>query len=340
MVKRFKIIIVYALLILCYSCNDSILSENYEYVNVFQSFWDVMNERYVFFKEKNVDWDAVYDDYYTRFEKVTNEREAKELFTEIIYLLHDRHVGISIKDDDWISYNSELDIPEIKFGLVYGHYNLTNLKEYECLHLGQLPNGITYLRVMYDFEGVSGSSLPFHEYNYENGFVLDLRDCRGGYESGLNLLNVFINETSIVLYEQYRNGIHHQDFTKKYPVELIGNGIISNSIPKVVLINDNTYSMGTFMASVMNDLSNSNLVGQKTGGGGGTINSVYLPNGWGLTYTFSRAYNLAGELIEDGIKPDVEVIRDNDFWENEHSETGVDPQLEKAIEVIMSQSMN
>lgn len=335
-----KVLSFYLLIIVICSCTDDLVKEDSDYINTFQSFWDIMNERYVFFKEKNVDWDRVYCDYSLKFDKVTNDQEAKKLFMEIVNLIHDRHVWISIKDDYGISYDSELKVPEISFGMVYGHYCLTNLKEYDCLHLGQLPNNITYLRVMYDFEGLSGATLPLSDYHYENGFVLDLRDCRGGYLTGLELLDIFIYGNRTVFYEQYRNGINRLDFTRKFPIDLKGEGIISTSIPKVVLINDNTYSMGNFMASVMKDLTNSTFVGQKSGGGGGSVNSVYLPNGWGLTYTFSKAYNLAGELIEDGIIPDVEVTRNNVFWENEHRETGVDPQLEKAIEVLLTQYEN
>ncbi len=334
MIKVKDIIVVLLFTVITFSCTDNLINEEEGYLNTFQSFWDILNERYVFFKEKSVDWDAVYINYYTKFEKVASDQEAKRLYQEIIDLLHDRHVRISIKDDYGISYESELEVPEIIFGMVYGFYDLTNLKEYDCLHLGQLPNKIAYIRVLYDFKGISGSSLPLSDYNYENGFVLDLRDCIGGYLTGLELLDIFIDATSIAYYEQYRNGINRQDFTRKFSVNLNGKGIMSNSIPKVVLINDNTYSMGNFMASVMKDLTNSTLVGQKTGGGGGTINSVYLPNGWGLTYTFTKIYNLEGEVIEDGINPDVEVIRDNDFWENEHRETGIDPQLEKALEIL------
>ncbi len=334
-IKLNKVIVFFVLLIVCLSCNNQLVNEDDSYVNTFQSFWNILNERYVFFKEKNIDWNAVYDDYYTKFEMVTNDQETKYLYNEIVNLFHDRHVWISIKGDYGIKYDSELEVSKISFGMVYGFYNLTNLKEYDCFHLGQLPDNITYLRVLYDLKGISGSSLPLSDYNYENGFVLDLRDCSGGSESGLKLLDIFIDATKVVYYEQYRNGINQFYFTKKYPIELNGKGIILNSIPKVVLINDNTYSMGNYMASIMKDLTNSTFVGQKTGGGGGSVNSVYLPNGWGLNYTFSRAYNLGGELIEEGIKPDVEVIRDNDFWENEHRETGIDPQLEKAIEVLL-----
>ncbi|MCW3786515.1 S41 family peptidase [Plebeiibacterium sediminum] len=334
MIKLKDIIVVLLFMVITYSCTDNLFNEEEGYLNTFQSFWDILNERYVFFKEKSVDWDAVYENYYTKFEKVTSDQEAKKLYQEIIDLFHDRHVRISINNDYGISYESELEVPEISFGMVYGFYYLTNLKEYDSLHLGQLPNKIAYLRVLNNFKGISGSSLPLSDYNYENGFVLDLRDCIGGYTTGLELLDIFIDATRIAYYEQYRNGINRQDFTRKFSVVLNGKGIISNSIPKVVLINDNTYSMGNFMASVLKDLTNSTFVGQKTGGGGGTINSVYLPNGWGLTYTFTKIYNLEGQTIEDGINPDVEVIRNNDFWENEHRETGIDPQLEKALEVL------
>ena len=38
--------------------------------------------------------------------------------------------------------------------------------------------------------------------------------------------------------------------------------------------------------------------------------------------------------MEDGLKPDVEVLRSQEFWLYIHQKTGEDPQLEKAIELI------
>lgn len=41
------------------------------------------------------------------------------------------------------------------------------------------------------------------------------------------------------------------------------------------------------------------------------------------------------ELTEDGINPDIEVELPFDYWDTTHQETGIDPQLDKAFEMLL-----
>jgi hypothetical protein len=45
-------------------------------------------------------------------------------------------------------------------------------------------------------------------------------------------------------------------------------------------------------------------------------------------------YNLSKQLIENEIKPNIELIPTLDFWENKHFNTGKDTQLEKGISIL------
>ncbi|WP_066632372.1 S41 family peptidase [Labilibacter marinus] len=321
-----------------YSCTKDIVDDRATYVDVFDSFWHIMDERYVFFEEKNVDWDSVYEDYKPKFKEVKYYHQAIDLFEEIILELNDGHISVTTYWHHVISV-SGIDtlnaLPYLNYEKIYERYQLNNIREYPKVHIGQLNNSITYLRPLYGLDKISSADVGLANYEHKNGVILDLRDCMGGNSEGLGLLDGFFEGNKDLYYRQYKNGKEHHNFTKKYSVKLEGLGTVSSETPIVVLINDNTYSMGNFMASVMKDITACKLVGQKTGGGGGCVISVYLNGGWSLTYTFDRVYNLSGELIEDGILPDIEVLKSKDFWENDHQETGEDPQLEKALEVLL-----
>ena len=47
------------------SCREDIVLKNTP-ENVFLAFWNTMNERYVYFKEKKIDWDSIYTIYYPK----------------------------------------------------------------------------------------------------------------------------------------------------------------------------------------------------------------------------------------------------------------------------------
>lgn len=161
-----------------------------------------------------------------------------------------------------------------------------------------------------------------------------MRDCLGGFQSGYGVCDLFFKGNKRIAYKQCKTGKAHNDFSDMYPLTLNGRQLISPGTPPVVLINHNTYSMGNGLASIFKDLTHAALLGEKTGGGGGSVISTFLPNGWGLAYTFTRYYNLKYQLTEDGIEPHIKVTAPREFWEHQHRATGEDPQLEKALEIM------
>ena len=74
------------------SC-DNIIEENTP-ANVFEVFWRTMDENYVFFQEKGVDWDAVYDEYAPKARMVKNDDDLRYIFQDIIPLFQDGHMRL------------------------------------------------------------------------------------------------------------------------------------------------------------------------------------------------------------------------------------------------------
>lgn len=83
------------------------------YADLFKVFWTVMDQRYNYFYEQKrndgMDWDAVYREYYPKFEAlqafntgndkdiIENQKIAKQYFTNIIDPIIDRHFVVDIK---------------------------------------------------------------------------------------------------------------------------------------------------------------------------------------------------------------------------------------------------
>ncbi len=102
--------------------------------------------------------------------------------------------------------------------------------------------------------------------------------------------------------------------------------------PVVLLTNEVTLSDGEMTASGFKALKRGTIVGNTTYGWLIFTTSVRLMNGGSFRLPFWGCYTLEGEDLETsgGVKPDILVINDLN-----HDLRGEDPQLEKAIEVIL-----
>ncbi len=95
-----KKIIAVAIFISQMACQDSIVNPDNSYEGIFQSFWEIMDERYVFFEEKNVDWDKVHKDWLPVFKEIKTDSAALAAFDSIIRIVNDAHVWVRSKDGE------------------------------------------------------------------------------------------------------------------------------------------------------------------------------------------------------------------------------------------------
>ena len=156
------------------------------------------------------------------------------------------------------------------------------------------------------------------------GLILDLRDNGGGYlNTAIEVVSEFIGD-GVVMYEQYGDG-------ETYTYEAIPGGA-ATEIPLVVLVNEGTASAAEITAGAIQDLGRAPLVGAVTYGKGSVQNWIALDNdAGGVRITIARWLTPDGRQISDiGLTPDYEVEMTEDDYLN-----GLDPQLDKAIEVLL-----
>lgn len=159
-----------------------------------------------------------------------------------------------------------------------------------------------------------------------NGLILDLRNNGGGFLStAVDVTSEFIND-GVILYEEYGDGT--RDTYNAYA------GGIATQIPMVVLVNNGTASASEILAGAIQDYERGVLVGETTYGKGSVQQPVTLSNGQGaLRITVAYWYTPDERLIHGiGLTPDYEVpLTQEDF------DQGLDPQLDKALEVILAE---
>jgi carboxyl-terminal processing protease len=182
------------------------------------------------------------------------------------------------------------------------------------------------------------------------GLVLDLRNNGGGYLlSAVEVTSEFISEGNVVLYEEYGDG-------SRDTYTALADGL-ALELPMVVLVNEGSASASEILAGAIQDYGRAPLVGTTTFGKGSVQNWVPLNNDQGaVRVTIARWLTPKERQIHEvGLQPDValgmisQAALDAGFdieslglpldqiviLSVEDIQNGYDPQLEKAVEVLL-----
>ncbi len=158
-----------------------------------------------------------------------------------------------------------------------------------------------------------------------DGLILDLRGNGGGWlQVAIQITSEFIGE-DVLMYEQYGDGT--QD------VYNAQEGGLATDIPLVVLVNGGTASASEILAGAVQDYERGTLVGTLTFGKGSVQQQWPLSDGGAIRVTVARWLTPDERHIHGvGITPDYEVP-----FTEEDMIAGRDPQLDKAIEILLDQ---
>jgi len=154
------------------------------------------------------------------------------------------------------------------------------------------------------------------------GLILDLRNNPGGFlEVSVRLAGWFVPNGKVVVSEKSRSD--SLEFTSP------GNGSLEK-FPTVIIINGGSASASEILAGALRDINGTKLVGKTTFGKGTVQQIENLADGSTLKLTTANWVLPSGKIIDkEGLEPDYRVELTEEDIENE-----VDPQLDKAVEVI------
>lgn len=157
-----------------------------------------------------------------------------------------------------------------------------------------------------------------------DSIIIDLRGNTGGLlDNAVFIANMFIQQGEIVEII-YRDGYKKSINAKSNPNLL--------NKPVVVLVNGASASASEILSGALKDYKKAKLVGKKTFGKGLVQKIVPLPNKTGVNITIARYLTPNGTDINKlGIKPDIEVGNDFDFYLNSNKK---DIQLETAKDLL------
>lgn len=160
------------------------------------------------------------------------------------------------------------------------------------------------------------------------GIVLDLRNNPGGFlEVSVDLAGWFVDKGQVVVKEKFGSG-------KEEIFRANGNAALKD-IPLVVLINNGSASAAEILAGALRDLRGIKLIGEKSFGKGTVQQLQNLQDGSSIKISVAQWLLPKGGLIEKkGITPDIEVK-----MTEKDAEVKRDPQLDKALEIIRTQTL-
>ncbi len=144
--------------------------------------------------------------------------------------------------------------------------------------------------------------------SWTKGLILDLRDNPGGLlESSTALLQTFIPKGKLLVQTKSNT----RELAQKYFSE--GPGI--ETLPIVVLINENSASASEIFAGAIQDYERGIVVGSKSHGKGSVQITYPLKNDGELKITVARWYTPKERGIDGvGIQPDIEsIVQASDF---------------------------
>jgi hypothetical protein len=297
-------------------------------VSNFEMLWHNLDRKYSLFTTKGIDWDSIYRAYRPDIHNNMSEEMLFQSLGSMILELKDGHSDITSPygqiEFDYIAGSKNNFVPQIIAFTYLGYngkkrdgmlYNIIDSVGY--LYIGSFSTEITE----------DGIREVLHYFSDTKGIIIDVRNNTGGNDRYCKIIaNHFFDQKRKVEINHFKTGPGHDDFgtIDLYIEPENGFGI---SRPTVILTNRACFSACNSFVGWMSSLPHVSIVGDTTGGGGGTPHFSELPNGWIYRYSSNKSYRPDGLNMDDGIPPDHYVgltRRDSLRWKDTLIEYALD----------------
>lgn len=280
--------------------------------------WRTIDTKYCFLDEKQVDWDAVHDEYMDlAAQLVPDQRDYEEqlfdLCGQMLNLLQDGHVNL-YSWFDVSSYNGWYKNANTNFksSLIFSKY-VPSYRTAGGLIYGYLSPEVTNQTIGYIYYSSFNDNCAYiagvlSKLSDAKALIIDVRNNGGGDLTNAYVLAApFFKSDKQVGYWQHKNGPEHDAFSPLEPQTITIDPKVQWLRPVYVLTNRRCFSATNFFVSCMTQAYNATLVGDTTGGGGGMPMSYEMPCGWTVRFSTVKMYDVNKHSIEQGIAPSVRV---------------------------------
>lgn len=329
--KKKHILLLVILVISFSGCEKVLLAPNPKATpqTVFNEVWSQVDEGYVYFDYKNIDWQGVKRQYESFIYEGMSEDSLFGVLNSMLYELKDGHVNLNAgfnrsRNWDWYQdYPANYNASFVEQTYLGKEFNITGPFIHKIL-----KDNIGYIRYASFNNGFSKQTLDYviNAVAGTKGLILDVRDNSGGDAANITaLLQRFIPSKADIGFELRKNGPDHDDFSSP---ELLSVTPVSPGYlkPVILLTNRRCYSACNIFAGYMSQLDQVTLIGDNTGGGGGPPIYRDLSNGWVVRFTGAKEQLLNHLELEGGVEPDIHVSTGP-----QEELMGIDSLIERAI---------
>ena len=351
-----KFIYLLVIVVLFSSCEKLFIDSEPDATNqaVFNEYAKLIKEKHAMLEFKNVDIDKLTMEVGAT---ITNELSDKELFEKLSQLtlaLKDGHSTL-IEDvsavDDTTNLHASYDFlegyaPAFDPEILVNNYlqksvnddistlfndDSTNIR----LVYGSLPGhkDIAYVWVPSWNVEISEDEIEalFKDAQDKKAMIFDIRNNTGGFpDLATKFASYFLKEKINTGLERFKIGPASDDF-KDSPNDLHpakSHNLFHKNV--AVLIDRYVFSAALTFSYSLFPLDNVTFIGQRAGGGSGSVSDGYLLNGWYWSLSVSEYFDYQGNHLDDGFDPDIKV----DFNPDDKSKDEI---LERAILYINDQ---
>lgn len=328
-----KYIFILIIPVIFSSCFEDEVQFDDSYEGNFDALWHIVDTRYCYLDYKNINWDSIRTVYKPRLAYVNDKYELFDLFAEMLAELKDGHVNLTSEFDRSRYWKWYTDYPSnFSSSIIYSDrylgdkYRSAGGFRYKAIADGKV--GYMYYSDFSSSFSTANINSILGQFKDCEALIIDVRN-NGGGSLGYSetLASYFFDEAKTTGYMRHKTGDGHSDFSDFTKIVTPANKKWNK--PVAVLTNRMSYSATNDFVNRMKHASNTIIVGDNTGGGGGMPISSELPIGWTIRFSASPMYDTDKNHTEWGIAPDEKVDMDT-------SDTQSDAIIEKAIELVVS----
>lgn len=319
------------LLVTTVSCEKIFMKPNAKTDNraIFHEYAKLVKEKYAMLAFKGVDIDHLRD---SIDPFITNDMSPDSLFAKTAIItnrLRDGHsalIGVYTNSSSFATFDLYAGYP-VAFNdtILQNHYvgnsvapNIKEITSGETVlaYYGFLPQHATiaYIRIPSFNVEITDEQLEsiFSEIKNATGCIIDVRGNGGGDPSlATKFASYFMDQTTYTGFERFKTGPGATDFQDS-PSNVTPASSSNRFLKPVAVLTDRgCYSATTTLCYNLNPLNQVTFIGQRTGGGSGSVADGVLANGWQWSLSTSEFIDHLGNHLDDGIDPDMSVSFDN-----------------------------
>lgn len=298
----------------------------------FEALWKIIDEQYCFLDYKQIDWDAIHDQYQPLITPNMSSDGLFEVLGNMLSELKDGHVNLYSASNTARYWDWYLDYPRNYDEALVEQYLGRDYRIASGLKYTILEDNIGYISYTSFSDGIGEGNLD-EALSYLaacNGLIIDVRNNGGGNLTYSTRLTArFTNERVLTGYILHKTGPGHSDFSEPEPIYVDPSDGVRWQKKAVVLTNRHSYSATNDFINAMRYMPQVTLLGDKSGGGSGLPFTSELPNGWTVRFSASPHLDADKQQIEFGIDPDVKA----DMTEEDKAR-GLDTLIEAARRLL------